>query len=95
MKWIAKKLREGEIVEFRPKGHSMKPLIESGDLVVIEPTDTAEVGDIVLCKVRGSHYLHKVLAKKANGRCQIGNNRGYINGWTKQIFGKLVENKGK
>ena len=75
----------------------MKPLIESGDLVVIEPSDadSVKVGDIVLCKVRGNHYLHKILAKKSDGKLQIGNNRGYINGWTKQIFGKLVENKGK
>lgn len=23
--------------------------------------------------------------------CQIGNNRGNINGWTKQVYGKVTE----
>ncbi len=45
-----KKLQEGQQVEFRPRGNSMKPLIESGDLVVVEPVkaDTPlDEGDIV------------------------------------------------
>lgn len=48
------KLKEGETVSFRPRGHSMKGKIESGQLCTIEPiSDTAalEKGDIVLCKV--------------------------------------------
>jgi hypothetical protein len=37
-------------------------------------------GDIVLCKVNGSQYLH--LIKHIQGdRYQIGNNIGKINGW--------------
>ena len=45
--------------------------------------------DIVLCKVKGNHYLHlvKAVGKK---RVLIGNNHGHINGWTKNIYGKVV-----
>ena len=39
-----------------------------------------EVGDIVLCKVHGNEYFHIVKAIEG-GRFQIGNNRGFTNGW--------------
>jgi hypothetical protein len=71
---------------------SMSPRIESGQLCTVEPVDPAALraGDIVLCKVRGSEYLHFVKAIQGE-RFQIGNNRGLINGWigAKGIFGRL------
>jgi hypothetical protein len=88
------KLQAGEAVSFRPRGHSMSPLIESGQLCTVSPVDVATLrtGDIVLCKVRGAEYLHIVKAIQ-DGRFQIGNNRGFINGWIgpSSIFGKLVK----
>jgi SOS-response transcriptional repressor LexA len=62
----------------------MKGKVNDGQLVTVEPLGETEpeVGDIVLCKVRGNHYLHLVKAKQGNPtRFQIGNNRGRINGW--------------
>ena len=87
------KLRNGEVASFRPRGHSMKGKVDSGQLCTVHPVDVSslEVGDIVLCKVRGTEYLH--LIKAIDGRrFQIGNNRGGINGWigSNSIFGKLV-----
>ena len=45
----------------------------------------------MLCKVRGSEYLHIVKAIQG-GRFQIGNNRGLINGWigASSIYGRLL-----
>lgn len=89
------KLKNGETVSFRPRGHSMKGKIESGQLCTVEPiADFTELekGDIVLCKVKGNEYLH--LIKAINGlRFQIGNNRGRINGWigANSIFGKCIK----
>lgn len=87
------KLRAGETVSFRPRGHSMSGKIESGQLCTVAPVDpeTLEVGDIVLCKVNGREYLHLIKAIQGP-RFQIGNNRGRINGWVSAgaIFGKLV-----
>ena len=102
MSWASgyiKKLAKGETVEFRPKGNSMKPLIKSGDLVVVEPLSNEyviEKGDIVLCKVKGAHYLHLVSAIQGE-RLQISNNRGHVNGWISRnaIYGRLTENKGR
>jgi SOS-response transcriptional repressor LexA len=88
------KLKLGETVSFRPRGNSMQRKIESGQLCTVEPIedyDTLEKGDIVLCKVNGSEYLHLIKAIQGK-RFQIGNNRGHINGWitANSIFGKCV-----
>lgn len=88
------KLRAGETVSFRPRGNSMAGKIESGQLCTVVPADPVAlmVGDIVLCKVRGSEYLHLVKAIQG-GRFQIGNNRGRINGWVSKntIFGRCIK----
>jgi len=75
-------LQNGETVEFRPRGHSMKGKVESGQLVTVEPVGDRKLkkGDIVLCKVSGNQYLHLIKAIQGN-RYQIGNNVGGINGW--------------
>ena len=86
-------LAQGETVRFRPRGHSMKGRIESGELCTVEPLGerALEVGDIVLCKVRGAQYLHIVKATRLD-EFQIGNNRGGINGWISRgsIYGILT-----
>lgn len=89
------KLKEGETVLFRPRGHSMKGKIDSVQLCTVEPISDLESlskGDIVLCKVNGNQYLHLIKAIQGQ-RYQIGNNRGGINGWigTNAIYGKLVK----
>ena len=71
----------------------MVPKIHSGQLCTVGPVDavTLVVGDIVLCKVKGAEYLHLVKAIQG-GRFQIGNNRGFINGWVgpEAICGRLL-----
>lgn len=88
------KLLAGETVSFRPRGNSMVGKIESGQLCTVEPVEPSRlaVGDIVLCKVKGSEYLHLVKAIQGD-RFQIGNNRGRINGWVsaQAIYGKCVK----
>jgi hypothetical protein len=49
------------------------------------------VNDIVYCKVKGKFYTHLVTAKNEKRGCQISNNQGFVNGWTKQVYGKVVE----
>lgn len=88
------KLKKGETVKFRPRGHSMKGKIESGQLCTVEPIadfESLQKGGIVLCKVNGNEYLHLIKAIQGK-RFQIGNHRGRINGWigTNAIFGKCV-----
>ena len=92
---IAGRVAAGSTVEFRPRGSSMVPLIRSRQLVTVAPVHPAkvEVGDIVLARVAGIIYLHMVSAvDDANGRIQISNNRGRVNGWTNhaRIYGICV-----
>ncbi len=100
MSWATaakEKLTHGESVQIRPRGHSMVPLINSGDLVTLDPVpDPTRLrkGDIVLVRVNGNDYLHLIKAIRPGPRFQIGNNRGGINGWAgaKQVFGIKVPN---
>lgn len=91
------KLQSGETVSFRPKGNSMRGKIDSGDLVTVSPKmDKLKEGDIVLCKVKGSQYVHLIKAIKKEGDNTlylIGNNHGGINGWVGRngIFGKVTK----
>lgn len=88
------KLGKGETVSFRPRGSSMKPKIESGQLVTVSPVKPEEVekGDIVLCKVKGRFFVHLVSAVQGQ-RFQISNNHNHVNGWvgSNGIFGKVTK----
>lgn len=97
MSWAThyiEKLKNGETVQFRPRGHSMKGKIASGQLVKVEPIGDRllQKGDIVLCKVNGNQFLHLIKAIQGE-RYQIGNNIGRINGWisANAIFGICTE----
>jgi hypothetical protein len=86
------RLQQGETVQFRPRGHSMRGKVDSGQLVTVVPAPAElHVGDVVLCKVGGKHYLHLIKAIQGE-RFQIGNNRGKVNGWVSRgcIYGKCV-----
>ena len=85
----------GQTVKFRPHGNSMQPRIENGALVTVEPILSGtlpQVGDVVLCKVDGRQWLHLVSAIGSDGRYQISNNKGNINGWCslKNVYGTVV-----
>ena len=72
----------------------MVPLVKSGDLCRLRPFEDGEFpskGDIVLVRCNGRDYLHLVKAVQGE-RCQIGNNRGHINGWVGKnaLYGLLV-----
>jgi hypothetical protein len=88
------KLQRGEMVQFRPRGHSMRGRIDSGQLCTVEPVDpnSLKPADIVLCKVNGRQYLHLVKAVQGP-RFLIGNNRGKTNGWISGscIYGKCTK----
>lgn len=87
------KLQNGETIVTSEKGNSMLPIIKSGQDHKLAPAtwESVNVDDIVYCKVSGSYFTHLVKAKDPNKGCQIGNNRGHINGWTKQVYGKVIE----
>lgn len=92
--YAVKDLQAGKTVQIRPRGNSMVGLINSGQLVTIDPIVNRILikDDIVLVKVRGNIYLHLIKAVNRN-RYLIGNNRGGINGWVNanSIYGIAVK----
>jgi Peptidase S24-like len=90
---LIERLQRGETVQWRPHGNSMTPRIHSGDLVTVAPVTLAEiqVGDVVFGRVNGREFLHLARAIGQDGRVQISNNHGHVNGWTRTVFGRLVK----
>lgn len=93
MNWKVEKLAKGESFITSEKGNSMIPLIKSGQDHRLMPTtwQDCEPGDIVYCKVAGSYYTHLVKSVDVHRGCLIANNKGRVNGWTRQVFGKVTE----
>ncbi len=91
--WKLEKLQNGETFTTSEKGNSMVPLISSGQEHILSPSswEECEVDDIVYCKVKGRFFTHLVKGKNDEKGLLIGNNKGRINGWTKQVYGKVTE----
>lgn len=87
------RLQNGETFITSEKGNSMIPLIKSGQEHKLAPVkwEDCNKGDIVYCKVKGRFYTHLVKAKDDVKGLLIGNNKGNINGWTKQVYGRVIE----
>lgn len=81
-KFAIEALKKGEVVQIKPRGHSMKGKVPDGSLVTVNPCqiENLQVGDVVLVRVKGKDYLHLIKAVN-QGRFLIGNNIGGINGW--------------
>jgi len=97
MNWAThaiEKLRDGQLAQVKPRGHSMTGKVNDGDVVTLEPClpEELQVGDIVLVQVKGHVYLHLIKAIGQN-RFLIGNNRGGINGWVgpHAIYGRATQ----
>lgn len=58
-------LREGQEVQLRVKGNSMRPLLRNDrDIVVLAPYHQGEelhCGEIILFRYRGRHVLHRIV----------------------------------
>ena len=93
MNFKLEKLLKGENVISKEPGNSMTPILKSRQPVLLQPItwENANIGDIVYCKVRGNLYTHLVKAKNKDRGCLIGNNHGHNNGWTKQVYGKVIK----
>lgn len=93
MNWKIQKLSNGETIISKEPGNSMLPILKSKQPVRLAPIvwEDCEVGDIVFCKVRGNCFTHLVKGKNSRRGLLIGNNHGRINGWTKNVYGKVVE----
>lgn len=73
-------------------GASMMPILKSGSLLSFEKATHYQIGDIVFCKVKGKYIdAHKIVKKDQNKGFLIANNHGWENGWTKIVYGKVIQ----
>lgn len=73
-------------------GNSMLPILKSGSLLTFEKANVYVIGDIVFCKVKGRYIdAHKIVKIDTNKGYLIANNHGFENGWTKIIYGRVME----
>ena len=91
MTWASRyiqELKKGHPVTFKARGNSMAGKIANGQEVTIVPVARPlEEGDVVLCRVHGSEFLHLISGMKKTdpgkpGQFQISNASGHVNGWT-------------
>ena len=93
----AEEMKQGKVGKLIGIGNSMTPILKSRQPVICSPITDETIlkkGDVVFCKVRGNHYLHKIHAVKGkNEEFLIGNNHGRMNGWAKRsnIFGLVTK----
>ena len=88
------RLKSGEILISKEPGNSMEPILKSREPVILTPIDletalkVLKKGDIVFAKVHGNCYTHKVYALDPTRGISIGNNHGYENGFTTEVYAK-------
>ena len=93
-------LAKGEHPTMRVFGNSMLPLIKTKSKLTFAATNDYQVGDVVMCKVKGRKGnriidAHKITKVDGQGRFMIANNRGRENGWATHIFGRVIAVNGE
>lgn len=92
--------RNGEYIALRIKGHSMEPVINFGDVVIVRLQDTADDNDIAIVVVNGDEATCKRIKKSPEGVALLSANPLYdpmfytneqIENLPVRILGKVVE----
>lgn len=92
-------IKLGHMVEFSPKGVSMRPFIEGGrDKVVLAACKDIQVGMIVLAKIEDNYVLHRIYNIKGKkiilcGDSNLSNNYEVCH--KQDIIGRVVQIKRK
>lgn len=76
-------------------GNSMLPKLDNPSLNTFIKQDDYEIDDIVFCKVKGYIDCHLITQKNKSKGYMISNNHNHQNGWTHQIFGRVVKSENK
>lgn len=89
---LRSELEEKNYGKMKAFGNSMLPVLKSGSLLTFRKKENYKIGDIVFCKVKGRYIDAHIITKiDINKGYMIANNHGYENGWTKTIYGSVIE----
>jgi hypothetical protein len=97
--YLKRDLEQGGFGTMKCFGNSMTPILKNATINIYRKQDNYNIGDIVFAKVNGRWIdAHLITKKDEDGRYMISNNHGHDNGWTKQVYGKVIkatDNHGK
>mgnify|MGYP000222757052 FL=1 len=89
---VITELNETGYSQMKVFGNSMTPILKSGSLMSYKKELEYEIGQIVLCKVKGRFIdAHLITKKDLNKGYLISNNHNRDNGWTKTIYGRVIK----
>jgi hypothetical protein len=86
-------LERGDEATMKCVGNSMTPILTNPTVCKYRRQDGYAIGDIVFCRVRGNYIdAHRITAVDTSGpRYLISNNHGHDNGWTRTVYGRVIE----
>jgi hypothetical protein len=87
----ARGLEKGYPVRVMAKGNSMRPLVRSGEWLVLDSKAEPKIGSVVLALAARKLHIAKVGTVTPDGRYQIADMRGRIKGYTRRIYGVAVD----
>jgi len=93
MKQKFERLLNGETFVTVESGNSMTPRIYHRQPHRLAPCswDQVEIDDVVYAKVNGRFLTHLVVGICQKRGVQLANLKGHVNGWTKKVYGKVIE----
>jgi len=76
---VREELAQGGLIRLRVAGHSMAPLVERGDLVLVQRANLEDLrqGDLVLVEQGGDFLVHRLVASDTHGVRTKGDNASY------------------
>jgi len=93
---VIKELNENGISKMKCFGNSMTPILHNGGLMTFKKQEKYEIGNMVFCRVKGNYVdCHKITQKSDERGYLISNNKGWENGWTRTIYGRVIKEEFK
>jgi signal peptidase I len=92
-------LQHGKSLRFKARGMSMRPLVQDGDTLVVQPVEARQIraGDVVLCSIQEDCVVvHRVLRRlpEADGFTFLvqGDQAAQPDGWIPQaqVYGRVA-----
>ena len=76
MELVREDLAQGDLTRLRVAGHSMAPLVERGDLVLVQRANLEDLhrGDLLLVEQGGDFLVHRLVAANAHRLYTKGDN---------------------
>jgi len=94
MELVREDLAQGDLTRLRVAGHSMAPLVERGDLVLVQRANLEDLhrGDLLLVEQGGDFLVHRLIAADVHGLHTKGDNASHADSplTPQAVLGRVV-----